>query len=280
MIKINSFDASITQFPNGERGYEFTVSDVEHVRLFFKYEDDKDIFSLICAADTIYRWNKQAKIDLIMPYIPYSRMDRVKKSSSAFTLKSFANVVNSIVKPQYIKCLDAHSDVSLALFDCYVYNYKPQIKFINEKYDKDTTLIVYPDGNAAKKYKEYLSKFKSISLLKDRDFESGQIAASIVADSTDLIKSDTTKFKNVVIVDDLCSKGGTFLRASENIRKLLELQDLNIDLVVAHCEYNIFNGQLLSEGSPFNGKVYTSNSILNDDCKDPRIVIHEDFKLI
>ena len=69
-----------------------------------------------------------------MPYIPYSRMDRVKKSSSAFTLKSFANVVNNIVKPQYIKCLDAHSDVSLALFDCYVYNYKPQIKFINEKY--------------------------------------------------------------------------------------------------------------------------------------------------
>ncbi len=214
-----------------------------------------------------------------MPYIPYSRMDRVKKSSSAFTLKSFANVVNSIVKPQHIKCLDVHSDVSLALFDCYVYNYKPQIKFINGKYDKDTTLIVYPDGNAAKKYKEYLSGFKSISLLKDRDFESGQIAASVVADSTDLIKVDTTKFKDVVIVDDLCSKGGTFLRAAENIRKLLKSEDVNIDLVVAHCEYNIFNGQLLSEDSPLNGKIYTSNSILNDDCKEPRIVIHEDFKL-
>ena len=157
MIKINSFNTEITQFLNGERGYEFAVSDIEHVRLFFKYEDDKDIFSLICAADTIYRWNKQAKIDLIMPYIPYSRMDRVKKVSSAFTLKSFANVVNNIVKPQHIKCLDAHSDVSLALFDCYVYNFKPQIRFINEKYDRDTTLIVYPDGNAAKKYKEYLT---------------------------------------------------------------------------------------------------------------------------
>lgn len=58
MIKINSFNTSITQFPNGERGYEFAVNDVEHVSLFFKYEDDKDIFSLICAADTIYRWNK------------------------------------------------------------------------------------------------------------------------------------------------------------------------------------------------------------------------------
>lgn len=206
-------------------------------------------------------------------------MDRVKKSSSAFTLKSFANVVNSIVKPQYIKCLDAHSDVSLALFDCYVYNFKPQIRFINEKYDKDTTLIVYPDGNAAKKYKEHLSEFKSISLLKDRDFESGQIAASVVADSTDLIKTDTTKFKNAVIVDDLCSKGGTFLKAAENIHKLLELQDLNIDLVVAHCEYNIFNGQLLSEDSPLNGKVYTSNSIIDDDCKEPRIVICKDFCL-
>lgn len=44
IIKINSFNTAITEFPNGERGYEFTVSDVEHVRLFLKYEDDKDIF--------------------------------------------------------------------------------------------------------------------------------------------------------------------------------------------------------------------------------------------
>lgn len=279
MIKINSFNTEITQFPNGERGYEFAVSDVEHVRLFFKYEDDKDIFSLICAADTIYRWNKQAKIDLIMPYIPYSRMDRVKKVSSAFTLKSFANVVNNIVKPQYIKCLDAHSDVSLALFDCYVYNFKPQIRFINEKYDRDTTLIVYPDGNAAKKYKEYLSEFKSISLLKDRNFESGQIAASTITDSKDLEKLDLSKIKNVVIVDDLCSKGGTFLRASENIRALLKNDSVNIDLVVAHCEYNILNGQLLSKDSPFNGKVYTSDSIIGECFTEPRIVICKDFNL-
>lgn len=48
MIKINSFNTEITQFPNGERGYEFAVSDVEHVRLFFKYEDDKDIFFNLC----------------------------------------------------------------------------------------------------------------------------------------------------------------------------------------------------------------------------------------
>lgn len=279
MIKINSFNTEITQFPNGERGYEFAVSDVEHVRLFFKYEDDKDIFSLICAAETIYRWNKQAKIELIMPYIPYSRMDRVKKASSAFTLKSFANVVNNIVKPQYIKCLDAHSDVSLALFDCYVYNFKPQIRFINEKYDRDTTLIVYPDGNAAKKYKEYLSEFKSISLLKDRNFESGQIAASTITDSKDLEKLDLSKIKNVVIVDDLCSKGGTFLRASENIRALLKNDSVNIDLVVAYCEYNILNGQLLSKDSPFNGKVYTSDSIIGECFTEPRIVICKDFNL-
>lgn len=280
MIKINSFNAEVIQFPNGERGYNFPVTNTDIVNLYFKYEDDKDIFSLICAADTIYQNNKQAKIILVMPYIPYSRMDRTKRLYSAFTLKSFANIVNKIVKPDCIKCLDAHSDVSLALFDCYVYNYNPQIKFINGEYDRDTTLIVYPDGNAAKKYKEYLSEFKSISLLKDRDFESGQIAASVIADSADLVKVDTTKFKNVVIVDDLCSKGGTFLRAAKNIRKLLKSENVNIDLVVAHCEYNIFNGQLLSEGSPFNGKIYTSNSILNDDCKEPRIVIHEDFKLI
>lgn len=165
------------------------------------------------------------------------------------------------------------------MFDCYVYNFRPQIRFINEKYDRDTTLIVYPDGNAAKKYKEHLNKFKYISLLKDREFESGQITASTITDSKDLEKFDLSKIKNVVIVDDLCSKGGTFLRASENIRALLKDDSVNIDLVVAHCEYNILNGQLLSEDSPFNGKVYTSDSIIGADCKEPRIVVLEDFKL-
>ena len=38
-------------------------------------------------------------------------------------------------------------------------------------------------------------------------------------------------------------------------------QEYTINLVVAHCEAAIFEGKLLDEDSPFNGKVYCTNSM-------------------
>ena len=67
--------------------------------------------------------------------------------------------------------------------------------------------------------------------------------------------------KNVVIVDDICSKGGTFLLASQLIKENIGHENYTINLIVAHCETAIFEGELLKDGSPFNGKVYCTNSM-------------------
>ena len=54
--------------------------------------------------------------DLDLPYIPYSRQDRVCAVGDAFGLKVFADQLNSL-NFRYVIIFDAHSDVSPALIN-------------------------------------------------------------------------------------------------------------------------------------------------------------------
>ena len=57
-----------------------------------------------------------SKIYLIMPYVPYARQDRAMVKGDAFSLKVFANLLNSL-KFDCVEITDPHSDVTPALID-------------------------------------------------------------------------------------------------------------------------------------------------------------------
>lgn len=61
-------------------------------------------------------------------------------------------------------------------------------------------------------------------------------------------------------MDDLCSKGGTFMLTAS---KLKEIGATEIYLVVTHCENTVFQGELLT--SDLITGIYTTNSILSKD---------------
>ena len=252
----------IIKFPNGEKRYMVPKADPDDVvDITMAYEDDSEFFDLLCIFDSIRRNNPNAEFVLNLPYIPYSRMDRVESKTDSFSLKSFANFVNSVIKPKRIKCLDAHSDVALALFDAPVTNYMPQIDMVKNNFSHVDTLLVFPDATAVKRYKKLFPEYQSVSINKDRDFRTGKIISSTFVKNGNTSDEFFWNVKNVVIVDDICSKGGTFLLASQLIAENIGHQDYTINLVVAHCEAAIFEGKLLDEDSPFNGKVYCTNSM-------------------
>ena len=63
--------------------------------------------------------------------------------------------------------------------------------------------------------------------------------------------------KKILIVDDICSYGGTFLQAAKALKKKgVE----NIDLYVTHCERSVYKGEMLYSGLIDN--IYTTNSIM------------------
>lgn len=252
----------VKRFPNGEKKYMIPEIPAEGILdITMMYEDDSEFFDLLCIIDSIRRNRPDIEFVLNLPYIPYSRMDRVENKSDSFSLKSFANFINDMIRPKRIKCLDAHSDVALALFDAPVTHSIPQIQIVKESFKPTDALLVFPDATAVKRYKKLFPEYQSVSVNKERDFQTGKIISSTLVKNSNISDDFLWKIKDVVIVDDICSKGGTFLSASQLIKENIGHEDYTINLVVAHCEATIFEGELLKNDGPFNGKVYCTNSM-------------------
>ena len=66
--------------------------------------------------------------------------------------------------------------------------------------------------------------------------------------------------KDVLIIDDICSRGGTFYHSAKALK---EAGAKNIYLYVTHCENTILEGELLTSG--LIEKVYTTNSIFTKE---------------
>lgn len=262
MIKINNICVSIGNFPDGTQNISFENIDVLKYNIIkWNYEGDNEIFTLMCCVDYIRRVNKSSTISLYLPYIPNARMDRIKDVTENFSLKVFAKFINSLnFNNVFVK--NAHSNVSLALIDNVEdVGIESDLEFLlldlfrqNDVADK--TIIFFPDEGACKRYSELpifsIYNFSFAFGIKKRDWKTGEILDyNIVGD---------VNGKNVLIIDDICSAGGTFYNAG---LKLKDLGAKKIDLYITHCENNISNGKLLSENSPIN-KIYTTKTIISN----------------
>lgn len=262
MIKINNICVSIGNFPDGTQNISFENIDVLKYNIIkWNYEGDNEIFTLMCCVDYIRRVNKSSTISLYLPYIPNARMDRIKDVTENFSLKVFAKFINSLnFDNVFVK--NAHSNVSLALIDNVEdVGIESDLEFLlldlfrqNDVADK--TIIFFPDEGACKRYSELpifsIYNFSFAFGIKKRDWKTGEILDyNIVGD---------VNGKNVLIIDDICSAGGTFYNAG---LKLKDLGAKKIDLYITHCENNISNGKLLSANSPIN-KIYTTKTIISN----------------
>lgn len=98
--------------------------------------------------------------------------------------------------------------------------------------------------------------------IKKRDWETGQINGLDVSGRAELIKDS-----NVLIVDDICSRGGTFYHSA---KKLKELGAAKIYLYVTHCEPTVFEGEVLTSG--LIERVFTTDSIFKSDHKNITVI--------
>lgn len=257
MISINGKPIEINKFPDGTLLIKEEPSyDIAIISWFF--ENNEELVALIYLANHL-RSNGVKKIQLYMPYVPNARQDRVKTPEDVFTLKYFAGVINSLGFDK-VTVLDPHSPVSEALLNnIEIVNPQRLISGVvadiatTDKYIKDGAsklMLFYPDEGAMKRYSGMLIQPYAFGI-KKRDWVSGKILGLDVAGNVDGIKDST-----VLIIDDICSRGGTFYHSA---LKLKELGAKNILLYVTHCENTILDGDVLNCG--LIDKVYTTNSI-------------------
>lgn len=260
MIYFNNEKIDIKKFPNGEaliHSGDLNIK-VNDNKIKVKFENNEDITNLIFLNG--YLDELRVKCSLVLPYMPYSRMDRTE-GVTVFTLKYLCKLINSL-DFENVTIYEPHSEVSVALID--------RVKVVNmskklteqliEELNDENVYLVYPDAGASKRYAHQIAYEKILTANKERDFKTGFINKLEINGD---VKSKNFK---AIIVDDLCSKGGTFeLTAS----KLKEMGAGEIYLVVTHCEDTIFEGKLLD--SDLIAGIYTTNSILSKEHKKIKV---------
>ena len=125
------------------------------------------------------------------------------------------------------------------------------VKYIEKAINgcSDTPILFYPDTGSAKRYSDMLILPYACGI-KHRA-KTGDIESLTVSDNGIDLQG-----KTILIVDDICSRGGTFLRSA---KKLKELGVDKIYLYITHCENTILEGDLLTSG--LIERVFTTDSI-------------------
>jgi ribose-phosphate pyrophosphokinase len=152
----------------------------------------------------------EIEINLICPYLPYARQDRVCASGESLALKVMCDIMNGL-KFAAVTVWDVHSDVSLALLNN-VYNTHQRV-FVGRINWKNTVLVA-PDAGAIKKTME-TAKALGLPMVradKIRSVEDGSITGTTVY-------SEHIGDKDFLMVDDIGDGLRTFLELSKELRK-------------------------------------------------------------
>lgn len=254
MIKLNGEIVNINHFPDGtlllkEEG-NWSGGGAHKIEWYF--ESNEELVALIFLTKHLRSYDNTRKINLSLPYIPNARQDRVKTTEDVFTLKYFTDIVNYLNFNQ-IQVLDPHSSVSEALINNVV-PCTPKVYIGKAIWNCNPDLLFFPDEGAMKRYSS-MATIEYAFGIKKRDWATGQIQGLDVAGCIDKIKDS-----KILIIDDICSRGGTFYHSA---KKLKELGAKEIYLYITHCENTILEGELLTSG--LIEKVYTTNSIFTKE---------------
>lgn len=256
MIKINDKIVEIGSFPDGTMLVKENIPQDDKITISWFFESDRETLAVVYLANHLKAHGCE-NVHLYMPYIPNARQDRVKSEEDVFTLKYFAGIINSLGFKS-VTVLDPHSNVSEALIEKIIVKKPAEYiqKVISEitEIEGEAPSMFYPDEGAGKRYSGMIPLPYAFGI-KKRDWATGQIKGLDVSGDTDNIAG-----KNILIVDDICSKGGTFYFSA---KRLKEAGARNIYLYITHCENTIFEGEVLTSG--LIEKVFTTNSILTKD---------------
>lgn len=262
MITVNNVEVDTkSTFPDGTLLMKYQYSEkacYPHINVEWKYENDGELFALICLTKQL---PKAKEKHLIMKYLPHARQDRVKKPEDVFTLKYFCEVINSLGYDK-VRVLDVHSNVSLALLNnvesinvlCHI----NQAIYLCK--DTDNFALYFPDEGAMKRYTEDCGLPYTFGI-KKRNWEDGKILGVQIADP------EIVSGKDILIVDDICSRGGTFYYSAKALK---EAGAANIYLYITHCENTILEGEIFTSG--LIKQVYTTDSLIHCEELTKKIV--------
>ena len=248
MIWINGKEVEVNHYPDNTQLLKIDINKLyfyeESATIRWRYENDEECMTLWYIVNHIKSHkNINFPINLSLMYIPNARMDRVKKDDEVFTLKYFAQFINSM-NFNCVYVIDPHSYVSEALFDRI---YKKNLSFdyiwrwFEEKdnIDLENVMLYFPDDGAYKRYKDIFTGDNILYGKKNRDWDTGKILGLNVHDKNgNEVPNYSIENKTILMIDDIISYGGTLAYSTD---KLHELGAAHIYAYGTHTENSVLD---------------------------------------
>ena len=245
----NTIEYNYFTFSGGEPHIKI-ITDLENVTqvtITHRIQSFNDLGTLLLATNAIKNMGVK-KINILLPYFPAARQDRLMQTGEPLSVKVYADIINA-QNYESVIIFDPHSEVTPALLDnCKVIDNHTFIRQITQQLSDDL-LLISPDGGALKKiYKvaAHLQKYEVIEGSKSRNVRTGELTGFRVY-------ADDLQGKDCLIVDDICDGGGTFLGLAQELKAK---NAGNLYLAVSH---GIFNNGFDKLEKVFS-KIFTTDS--------------------
>lgn len=244
------FKVYVERFPNGEARIEFSTEQLEEIRtaslirLVWAYKDDSEFLTLQFVRQKLADLAPNTDIELLIPYMPYARMDRIKEDGQFETSKYLMKLLRDLNFSSIITYdLHSHRAVDALGMDDVIRNIPKQAALVaHATNNRDDIVLVFPDESAEQRYG--CAGYPTITVKKTRDFNTGKILGFEVSDQDGVDLNG----KLLVIVDDICSYGGTFVGAYDAIKQYAAEKGWALEgfiLCVTHLEPTYKAGALI-----------------------------------
>ena len=258
----SEIEFKISKFPDGQQTIDLkdwsSISKyTDPVKIKSRLNSFGDLELILCATQAVRNIQPNREIQLYVPYFLGARSDRKFVDGGVNYLKQVICPIINSQNYSKVVTLDPHSDVLEACLNNYEkVNNINLVKWAlsdidNKNGAQDRTMIVSPDAGAFKKIYDVAKVFRIknvVTAAKVRDIVSGNIV------KTELPQVNLDGIEQVVIFDDICDGGRTFIELAKVIK---EQTDKSIYLVVTH---GIFSAGLLELSKYLKG-IYCTNSV-------------------
>ncbi len=205
-------EVEIKKFPDGEK-YVRVLGDGNKaivVQSTFSPQDEH-LIELLLLGDALKEKGFE-KLIAVVPYLAYSRQDRVTKDGEPISVRAVMTAIGIYYDELYV--FDLHNPQTLEFFPGKAVNLSPARAIANYFKDKiGEGIVLAPDKGALERAKAVAE----ILNVEFSHFEKKRISPTEVQMTP--VDIDVTG-KNVLIVDDIISTGGTMIRAANILKKM------------------------------------------------------------
>ena len=274
MLLLNNLPIKHFTFPGGELQVRLPPMIIqERVVLTWKPTNSEHIMLLGLSVNALRKAGIY-DIDLDILYLPYARQDRVCSPGEANSLEVICKYINDL-DVSCVRIWDVHNPETTndLLPENFVWHWEAHDIFarynILNSFDLSNLILCAPDRGATDRVERVVKHFDlgtPAYIEKIRDCSDGKITHTQFGRNSRLVES-----YDVMVVDDICDGGATFIKAAE-ILKEYGAEDLYL-----YVTHGIF-----SKGLDELSKVYKHiycHHVLDDKkwADDNRLTILQDF---